>query len=92
MGKKEEKMAGDQSKKSVDPFDGRMTYEAEVGESIELEVEDGSYQRFICMDGRDCKHCDFNFLSFDYCINFPCLADDRQDKKDVHFVWEDPCD
>ena len=78
---------GDQNKFGKDPFDGRITYQADVGEVLELEVEKNHYERFTCTEGRDCKHCDLNYLSFDFCINFPCLAQDRTDGQDVHFVW-----
>lgn len=80
---------GDRNKYGKDPFDGRMTYEADSGEVIELEIDKDNWQPFVCMEGRDCRHCDFNYLSFNYCLNFPCLAADRQDGKDVHFVWRE---
>ena len=92
LGEKEKKAMQENTervKKGTDPFDGRMTYEADPGEVIELEVDTDNWQAFICTEGRDCRHCDFNFLSFDYCLNFPCLAVDRQDGKDVHFVWRE---
>ena len=76
-------------KKRTDPYDGRMVYEADVDEVLEIEVEKDNYQSFVCVEGKACKSCDFNYLPISFCFNFPCLASDRQDGKPVHFKWVD---
>lgn len=74
--------------KGIDVFDGRLTYEADINEIIEIEVADGQYEKFKCIEGKNCKGCDLNWLSIDYCLNFPCTKSGRTDCKYVHFKWE----
>ena len=82
---------GDQSKLGKDPFDGRLTYQADPDEKLEIEIEKDNWQSFRTVAGRKCDECDLRHLSMDFCLNFPCLACERTDGQDVHFVWEGPC-
>ncbi len=76
-------------KKTKDFFDGRLVYEAEVGEVFEIEVDKDQYESFRCVEGRNCKGCDFQFLTMDVCLNFLCRGFERTDAKNVHFRWEE---
>ncbi len=75
-------------KKKKDFFDGRLVYEARVGEDFEIEVDENQYEHFRCFEGRDCKSCDLRFLTMDVCLNFSCTKAERSDALDVHFSWE----
>lgn len=75
-------------KKGKDEFDGRLTYEADIGETFELEVDENHYETFRCVEGKNCRGCDFQYMTIDLCLNFPCTKSGRSDGKAVHFKWE----
>ena len=70
----------------VDEVDGRKVYEPEIGELVEIEVEKDRYESFRCVETERCHGCDFNLLSFEWCLAFQCRH--RQDGKNVRFTWE----